>query len=221
MNELNVISEPVVVPTETGLMIDDGLSFDQWSSIGENFGKALRKARWCIGDWMVYGERMWGRQLIFGGADFDPKSGKVSTEIFNRAVTSTGMDRHDLSQIAWVCRKIPNDERDPRLSFEHYKALAPLGDSERSEWIKLLLATTTIPNKSRLRDSIRLSPGIPRIVTDDEVMNQRELSGVPNYGVYFHRLTAILEDTIPLMDDEQREAARLDSRPLAKLLASL
>lgn len=65
-----------IQPTTTGLILAKDLTFTEWEAIAAGFGSALRMAAWCIGDWMVYGERKWGKQMLLEGEDFDPQKAK-------------------------------------------------------------------------------------------------------------------------------------------------
>ena len=103
---------PFIEATPTGLVLAQDLTFDEWGAIGRSFGTALQTAAWCIGDWMVYGERKWSKQLLLDGAEFDAKKpDRIPSYVFDAAIQSTSLDRQTLSQYASVCRKIPMPER--------------------------------------------------------------------------------------------------------------
>ena len=217
-------ANPFIETTPTGLILSKDLTFEEWSAIAGNFGKALQTAAWCIGDWMVYGERKWGRQLLLDGADFDPKKpDRIPSHVFDLAVDSTGLDRQTLSKYAEVCRKIPRDERRIQLTFAHHRILAPLPSPQRLEWMHLLTDSESvkIPTVKRLALSVRIADQAPRIVSDDEITSRGEQAGHDNYIPHLTRLLTVLRKTLPGMTEEQREALKEDSEQLLELLESL
>jgi hypothetical protein len=209
--------------TPTGMELASDLSFDEWQALGESFGVALQTAAWCVGDWMLYGERKWGRQLLLNGEEFDSdKPSRLPAEAFDAAVRSTGLDRQTLSQYASVCRKIPKEERRINLSFAHHRILAPLPSPQRLEWFSLLDSESIpTPTVKRLALSVRIAPDSPRIVEDGEILQRGEHAGHDNYIPHLTRLLTVLRSTLPQMDEDQRRALREDTAPLIALLRSL
>lgn len=209
--------------TETGLELAECLDFDEWRAIAASFGKALQTAAWCIGDWMIYGERRWGKQLLLDGEDFDPASpGRLQAHVFDAAIESTGLDRQTLSNYASVCRKIPKSERRASLSFAHHRVLAPLPSPKRLEWLALLDSESNKrPTVKRLSLSVRIADDEPRIVEDSEILSRGEKAGHDNYIPHLTRLLTVLRKTLPGMNDYQRSALRADTRQLLEILESL
>lgn len=202
---------PFIEATPTGLILAKDLTFEEWNAIGSSFGTALQTAAWCIGDWMVYGERKWSKQLLLNGAAFDPATpNRIPSHVFDMAVTATGLDRQTISKYAEVCRKIPMDERRINLSFGHHRLLAPLPSPQRLEWMALLTDSESVklPTVKRLAISLRLAEKSPRIVTDDEITSRGEQAGHDNYGVHMVRLMSVLRKTFPLMNEFEREQLR-------------
>lgn len=213
-----------ITATPTGLLLSKDLTFEEWGAIGSSFGTALQSAAWCIGDWMVYGERKWGKQLLLNGDAFDPKKpDRIPSEVFDRAVASTGLDRQTLSQYASVCRKIPMEERRERLSFGHHRVLAPLPTPQRLEWTQLLDSESkkAVPTVKRLALSVRIAEDRPRIVTDEEITSRGEHVGHDNYVPHLTRLLTVLRKTLPGMTEDQRDALREDTEQLREILNSL
>ena len=208
--------------TPVGLKLSKDLTFDEWRAIAVSFGQALQTAAWCIGDWLVYGERKWGKQLLLEGEEFDPKKPtRIPSHVFDEAVASTGLDRQTLSQYGNVCRKIPMEDRRAHLSFGHHRILAPLPPAKRMEWMSLLDSESKkLPTVKRLALSVRTSDQ-PRLISDKEIITRGEQAGHDNYIPHLTRLLTILRKTIPDMDDEQREALRADTRQLVDLLEGL
>lgn len=209
--------------TPTGLVLAKDMTFEEWGAIGSSFGTALQSAAWCIGDWMVYGERKWGKQLLMDGAAFDPaKPNRIPSEVFDRAVVSTGLDRQTISVYAHVCRKIPMEDRRINLSFGHHRILAPLPTPERLAWLSLIDSESiSKPTVKRLAMSVRIADDRPRIVTDDEIINRGEQAGHDNFVPHLTRLLTVLRKTLPGMDEYQREALKEDTQQLLEILLSL
>lgn len=214
---------PFIETTPTGLILAKDLTFEEWSAIGSSFGTALQTAAWCIGDWMVYGERKWGKQLLLDGAEFDPeKPNRIPSHVFDEAVASTGLDRQTLSQYASVCRKIQREDRRIHLSFAHHRLLAPLPTPQRLEWMSLLDSESKkLPTVKRLALSIRIAEEKPRIVSDDEITQRGEHAGHDNYVPHLTRLLTVLRKTVPSMSQDQREALKEDAEQLVELLKNL
>jgi hypothetical protein len=183
----------------------------------------MQTAAWCIGDWMVYGERKWGKQLLLPGDEFDPKKpNRIPSEAFDIAVASTGLDRQTLSVYAHVCRKIPREDRRIHLSFGHHRVLAPLPPPQRLEWLSLIDSESNkIPTVKRLALSVRIADEKPRIVTDAEIMKRGEKAGHDNYVPHLTRLLTVLRKTVPQMDDFELEAIREDTAQLWEILAEI
>jgi len=209
--------------TPVGMKLSKDLTFEEWQAIAASFGAALQAAAWCIGDWMVYGERKWGKQLLLDGEDFDPgKPGRIPSHVFDDAVAATGLDRTTLQTYATVCRKIPLEERRIRVSFGHHRILAPLPPAKRMEWWSILDSESRkLPTVKRLALSVRTAPDQPRIVSDKDIIRRGEQAGHDNYIPHLTRLLTCLRKTLPSMDDDQREALRTDAAPLMAILDAL
>jgi len=215
---------PFIQATPTGLVLAKDLTFEEWNAIGASFGTALQTAAWCIGDWMVYGERKWSKQLLLEGSAFDPKTpNRIPSHVFDSAVQATGLDRQTISKYAEVCRKIPIAERKIQLSFGHHRILAPLPSPQRLEWMALLTDSESVkvPTVKRLALSVRIADQAPRIVSDDEITSRGEQAGHDNYVPHLTRLLTVLRKTLPEMSDEQREALKEDAEQLLDMLNAL
>lgn len=219
---------PVRIPADrpftvspVGLIIEGEMSFEDWREIARNFGNSLRSAAFCIGDWLIYGESKFGRQLPLDAPGFDSPRPKLCRESYDEAVALTGLDMSTLQTYASVCRSIPITERDPRLSFEHHKALAPIPAQKRPEWLALVSQQTAPISVRKLRASIRLAGEKPRLFSSDELMARPTTGGLENYVPHLARLVTILRKTLPGMDEDQRKALKQDAQPLLAMLDAL
>lgn len=209
----------------TGLVLAKDLTFDEWEAIASSFGTAMQTVAWCIGDWMVYGERKWSKQLLLAGQEFDPaRPNRIPSSVFDRAVRATGLDRQTLSQYANVCRKIPMDERRIALSFGHHRILAPLPPAKRLEWFALLDSeskSAQIPTVKRLALSVRCVEESPRIISDKDIERRGEQAGHDNYVPHLTRLLTVLRKTVPGMSERQRRALKEDAGQLLDIFDAL
>lgn len=213
---------PFIEATKTGLILAKDLTFEEWSAIGASFGSALQTAAWCIGDWLVYGEMKWGKQLGLNGGGFeDLPSNKISMDSYNVAIRSTGMDLSTLKSYASICRSIPRAEREEKLTFGHHASLASLKKEKRLEWLEVVTSQPSVPSVKRLRLSMRIAEEKPRIVTDEEIVQRGEQAGHDNYVPHLTRLLTVLRKTVPGMSHAQRQALREDAEQLMDLLNEL
>lgn len=210
---------PFIQPTPTGLILSKDLTFEEWGAIGKSFGRGLQSVAWCIGDWLVYGEDKFERQLALPG--FDAPRGKVSRDAYDAAILATGMNFQTLKDIASVCRRFLHEKRVDGLSFDHHRAITTAKPQDRDKWLQIVAPLSPHPSAKRVRLSIRIAEASPRIVTDDEITKRGEQAGHDNYGVHVIRLLAILRKTVPGMDEDQREALKEDVAQLLELLESL
>lgn len=97
---------------ETGLIIADDTSFDEWASMGDWLQSAERSLMWWIGDWMRFGERKWG-------------------EKYTQAIEVTGHSYSQLSDAAWVAKSYDISDRSEKLSWSHHMRAASLPRAER------------------------------------------------------------------------------------------
>lgn len=103
---------------ETGLIISDATSFEEWAAMGEWLQSAERSIMWWIGDWMRFGEHKWG-------------------EKYAQAIAATGHSYQTLANAKWVAEKVHFSRRRENLSWSAHKEVAvlspELGDKVLSE----------------------------------------------------------------------------------------
>src|SRR5689334_13537181 len=49
-------SDPILT-TRVGLRIPDGVTFDGWERAGTHLSRIIDSSAWCLGDWLVFGQR--------------------------------------------------------------------------------------------------------------------------------------------------------------------
>lgn len=205
--------------TPTGLLMAKDLTFEEWSAIGRSFGVGMQRAVWAIGDWLVYGEDKFEKQLALPG--FSAPRERVSRDAYDVAIKETRMNLQTLRDIASVCRRIPQSKRVEGLSFDHHRAIATAPIDKQDSWFQIVAPLSQPPSAKRLRLSIRIADGDPRIVTDSEIEKRGEQAGHDNYVPHLTALLTILRKTLSGMDEDQREALREDTAQLLEILESL
>lgn len=197
-----------IVPTQTGLSFTADITFEEWSAIGQNFGRGMQSVAWFVGDWLVYGESHFAK--------------RVTSEAYDAAVAATGLDRTTLKSYASVCRAIAAPDRVATLNFDHHRSIAALPAEKRAAWMKVATSQPLPPSTRRLRASIRIAgDGSPRIATDKELLDRMGPGGHDNYVPHLLRLKSILIKTLPGMDSDQRAALKEDLQPLLALIKDL
>jgi len=98
--------------TETSLVIQKDISFDEWMRIG-NFLKQVNKCvLWWLGDWLNFGEHKYG-------------------EKYSQALDETDYSYSSLSGASWVCNKIEICRRRQNLSWGHHAEVAALPEKKQ------------------------------------------------------------------------------------------
>jgi hypothetical protein len=144
---LQVIESKNVEVGEWGLNFKNQLTVEEWFNTVIALQKVDGKIQWYLGDLAVYAESIttgWGESK------------------YKDLVKATGYDEGTLRVMANVARRFPSEfranvlSRDnafERLSFHHFRAVAPLDDSYANYW--LTKAAEGGWGVARLRDEIR------------------------------------------------------------------
>lgn len=105
--------------TATSLDLETGgkeLSFDRYETIGRFLGAMNRSCSWWIGDWLNYGEGVYGDR-------------------WGQATAATGLAEQTLINRAYVCRHVPADRRRATLPFSVHALVAALPAKEQAKWL--------------------------------------------------------------------------------------
>ena len=109
--------------TETSLVIQNDISFDEWMGIG-NFLKQVNKCvLWWLGDWLNFGENKYG-------------------EKYSQALEETDYSYSGLSNAAWVANKIETSRRRENLSWSHHAEVAGLSEEKQDIFLGKALDKT-------------------------------------------------------------------------------
>lgn len=95
--------------TGSSLSLPEGLSYDQWLSVGRKLMLADKAVQWAIGDWWVYGDHRYGERAA---AAIDPDTGENRLQRY--------MD------YGFVARAIETSRRREVLSWSAHREVAAL-----------------------------------------------------------------------------------------------
>ena len=132
-----VLSRPGVV-TERGLILPEGLPFDDWAALGTTLGRIGRSVMWWLGDWLRYGERTYG-------------------EKYAQAINLTGYDYGTLANAVYVAGRVELSRRRESLSFGHHQAVAALSPAQQERWLD---AAAPEPGGDSTRMTVRELRGV-------------------------------------------------------------
>lgn len=136
-----IVSTNGITFFKTGIKFDDSVDFKTWESQGHEFAGVIsmfhNHMKWWLGDWINHGESAYG-------------------EKYSQALDETMYAHGSLRNCAYVCRKIPLENRNPGMSFEHHYEVAKLPPGDQAEW----LAEADINNWTvrQLRKAIKGEP---------------------------------------------------------------
>lgn len=100
-----------------GLDLPRQLPFERWLAVGRQLSTVSSSAAWCLGDWLVYGQRAYeGR--------------------YRQAVEQTSLDYQTLRNYAWVAGRFALSRRRQGLSFGHHAEVAALAEPEQDFWLR-------------------------------------------------------------------------------------
>lgn len=102
--------------TPTGLNLED-VGYREWHSIGQTLFYLYEWTPWAIGDWINYGERVFG-------------------ETYAQAASISGRKVRTLYNLSYIARKIPPEMRVESLDIGHHDVVAPLPDEEKQRFLK-------------------------------------------------------------------------------------
>ncbi|MCC6352307.1 MAG: hypothetical protein IT577_00395 [Verrucomicrobiae bacterium] len=165
-----------------GLEIRGEVTFVEWRRLAPKIGSAVRSCAFVVGDWLVYGEERFGRQLLLPGIDPGP-SRAISREQYDAARAATGIDPAILANYAYVARNVPREIRREALSWEHHRAVAKLEEPDQERWLDV--AAKDELTSRRLRASITAGRVVPI-----EALGAPADPGIPNHIVPINRLAA-------------------------------
>jgi len=213
---LTLPSQKVTI-TPTGLRIDAELTRDEWAELAQSIGQAARSLGFIIGDWLVYG------QGLFGVDGFPDR--KVDDASYELAMAASGLDRSTLQNYAYVSRSIPYSVRTERLSWEHHRLLAKLPEDKQAGWIDVCIAEEDAGRRISTR-RLRKSLALGRVATPADMEPDPADKGIENHIPFVNRLVGwwrrMQDDRfLDKATKEQREALKRDLEPVVSIYDQL
>jgi hypothetical protein len=130
---------PIVHFTACGLQLSADTDFDAWAALGARMALMTSACAWCLGDWLVFGERAYGQR-------------------YKTALETTSLDYQTLRNYAWVARTFPLSRRRDRLSFQHHAEVAALPEPQQDLW--LMRAERARWSRNEFRRQLRAMRGL-------------------------------------------------------------
>lgn len=133
--------------TDVGLeLTDPEMKFDRWESLGRVLGEVHRRSAWYIGDWINFGEAVYGEDAA------QAVEGAVSDR-YDVAERVTGLAPSTLMNYASTCTRIARARRRKELPFTVHEVVARLEPDEQVEWLQKAIDEGW--TREELRDAIR------------------------------------------------------------------
>jgi hypothetical protein len=95
----------------------EDMSLSEWLEYGRRLGVMGRSAGWWIGDWLTYGNHVFGERYV-------------------RASRITGYDAQTLMNMAYVASRFDVSRRRGRLSWSHHAEIAAMEPEEQDHWLE-------------------------------------------------------------------------------------
>lgn len=128
MSEKEQIQTPVeaverggVTYSPVGLQLRDGMTFEEWDSIGDQIAVMHQASPWWIGDWYLAGDRLFGEAASQARAISD-----------KAAAHGRQLSPATVIDYSSLCRRFPLEARIAELSFTHHAVVRALPD-ERAQ----------------------------------------------------------------------------------------
>lgn len=122
MNQLPVKIENCE-PSEVGLDIPKAISIQQWKEIGHTLCRCQGALQWWIGDWINYGEEVYGEKYAEAIRAFGAE-----------ALGAYGYSPETLRVYSSVARRVV--VRDNKLTWTHHKIVAEMPERDQKKWLK-------------------------------------------------------------------------------------
>jgi hypothetical protein len=217
MNQVLQLPTPKANISPIGLQFTGELTLDEWKSLAPALGQAARSVAFVIGDWLVYGDSLFGTD--------GPPTRRVAAVLYEYATKHTGIDIPTLQNFAYVSRNVPYPLRTEQLSWEHHRLLAKLPEPEQASWIQTCISENQSGQRMstrRLRKSIHLG----RIATPQDMEPDVADQGVENHIPYVNRLALWwkrmqADQFLRTSTYEQRQSLKRDLEPIVTIYNQL
>lgn len=129
-------------------LTDPDMPYEQWEDLGRFLGSIDRRSRWYIGDWLNFGE------ALFGEAAAQAIEATTSDR-YAEAERVTGLDHGTLMNVRSVCASIPKANRRKELGFWIHQEVAKLDVEEQPAWLQKAIdeGLTKMDLRAAIRES--------------------------------------------------------------------
>lgn len=143
---LQTLEQSEAIDAVSLTLTDPDLPYERWEDLGRFFGSLGRRVNWYIGDWLNFGEQIYGHAAAQGVES-------TTKERYNEAERVTGLDHGTLMNIRGICERIARERRRSELGFWIHAAVAPLDPEEQIEWLQRAIDEGW--TRSQLQDAIK------------------------------------------------------------------
>lgn len=134
---------------------DEKMPIERWLALGRFLGDIDGASRWWIGDWLNFGESLYGEDSAQGTDDLHSR--------YDEAQRITGLDHGTLMNIRSVCGRIPKERRRAEVKFWIHAEVAALEPADQVKWLQRAIDESL--NRVQLRAAIR---GVPATEPEPE-----------------------------------------------------
>jgi hypothetical protein len=200
-----------------GLQFTGELTLDEWKSLAPALGQAARSVSFVIGDWLVYGDSLFGTD--------GPPTKRVPSQLYDFASQHTGIDIPTLQNFAYVSRNVPYPLRTEQLSWEHHRLIAKLPEPEQASWIETCISENQSGQRMSTR-RLRKSLNLGRVASENDLEPDTSDKGIENHLPFVNRLVVWWKrmQSDRFLDSataEQREAMKRDLEPVISIYNQL
>lgn len=180
------------------------LTYDNWVHIGRQLGMIGAAWQWWLGDWLNFGEALYGEEQAAAAVDDRATRYDIARRV-------TGQDQGTLQNIRSTCGRVAKSRRRAELSFAHHTTVAA---QEPEDQERLLgQAVTGQLTEKELRQVIRDEKNPPG---STEVVDP-----APEVESYCDRLEAICKDVWGLASDLPDGGYRIPDEVMSRVRAAI
>lgn len=131
--------------THLGLTNPD-MSYDRWESLGRFFGRIGRAHLWWVGDWLIFGDDVFGHAAAQGVE-------ATTKERYSEAERVTGFDHGTLLNVRSICARVARPRRRKELGFWIHSEVAALEADDQTMWLQAAIDNGW--TRDKLRAAVR------------------------------------------------------------------
>ncbi len=118
LREEGLLSALGVEHTPTSLTLPPDISYEDAETVGAFIGMVNDASNWWLGEWLIQAEMLHGDKI-------------------HQATELTRRSRNTLDNVASTCRRVPRENRNPKLSFSAHTEVKALEPKEQKRWLKI------------------------------------------------------------------------------------